>query len=157
MGNLGNRRTYMKIRRGYLPYKHVCSCLDEYKEYTVTGSASTPVRLSVIQNCLTADAGLVQVIDLIFWIPLGFVSLIAMLSSDRSGSPWTSSSPAHCPAKNHLAKPNHPTLQVSSVILFLVFIFDLFRTFSNILPRMKRVQFNRFGVPPGYSPLHIQI
>ena len=66
MGNLGNRRTYMKIRRGYLPYKHVCSCLDEYKEYTVTGSASTPVLLPVILNCLTDDAGLVHVKDHIF-------------------------------------------------------------------------------------------
>ena len=63
MGNLGNRRTYMKIRRGYFPYKHGCSCLDEYKEYTVTGSASTPVRLPLISNCLTADAGLVHVKD----------------------------------------------------------------------------------------------
>ena len=56
----------MKIRRGYLPYKHVCSCLDEYKEYTVTGSASTPVLLPVILNCLTDDAGLVHVKDHIF-------------------------------------------------------------------------------------------
>ena len=45
------------------------------------------------------------------------------------------------------------------MILFLVYIFDLFRTFSNILRSLIRVQFIGFGVPPGYSRLqacHIQ-